>query len=115
MVLSVASVPNEFSKEEIGFYVNGIVKAFDKAFNISPEECKVFAVILPPEDYCEIQASKLSLNICMQEGKTDDQKDAFAMHYKEACDRAFGQKSLLAIATIDEHSSEQELHYNVLL
>ena len=112
----ICCVMTGFSKKQIADYIKGIKDGLYKAFEIERKNTWVFVNQFAPEDFCETQAEKTSCNIFMPYGKTDAQKDKFAMEYKQACDRAFGMDSpRIPVATIDEYNLDHEYIHGALL
>ena len=112
----ICNVLSGFSKNQIADYIKGVKDGLFKAFGIEHKDSRVFVIQFTPEEFCETQVEKTSCNIFMPYGKTDAQKDNFAMAYKQACDRAFGMDSpRIPVATIDEYNLDHEYIQGTLL
>lgn len=108
MAQLLSLIPYGFSSREKELYTKRVKAAFSEAFGIPEADCVLYITNYTSEDSCANFMEKLHCNITMPAGKTDEQKNTFAKLYKEACDSTFGDRTLPAFATIDEHEPTNE-------
>ena len=115
MVKVLAFIPNGFSNKQKSSYINGLKDALQDSFGIAHKDSRVYITNCLPEDSSENYYKRLSANLYIPEGKTDEQKQKFAKLYKDACESAFGAEALPSFSIINEHTLDEECNNGIQL